>query len=116
MKKIFKIGSLCLIIGLVVFIAVVGCSKKEKITIVGTWNYFINETVVNEIYYEFNKDNTGKYSFYGSEKTFTYEDKGKEIIIKNDDDTNSNKFEYKIVDGTLTLKDNFGDEAKYKKK
>lgn len=114
MKNILRFGTLCLVIVLIFII--VGCGKKEKVTLIGTWEYFSNETVRNDIYYQFNKDKTGKYSFYGSDMSFTYEDDGKEITIKYDKDTVSSKYEYRIEDGKLIIKDSFGDDVTYKKK
>ena len=114
MKKVFRLSALVIVMMLVVL--TVGCGKKEKVTIIGVWEYFSNETARSDIYYEFNKDKTGKYSFYGSELSFTYTDNGEELEIKYDKDTQSSKFEYTIKDDILTIKDSFGDDVTYKKK
>lgn len=114
MKKVLSFGLLAVVLVLTVF--TVACNKKKDVSIIGKWEYFYNETSRNDIYYEFNKDNTGKYSFYGSDKEFKYEDSGKELTIKYEGDTNSSKFEYSIKDDVLTIKDSFGDNVTYKKK
>jgi len=93
---------------------VVGCNNSNSI--VGTWNYYKDGKTSNDINYNFEKGNTGSYTYAGNTRNFTYEDRGTKIIIKYDGDTNSSEYDYSISDGTLTIKDSFGSNVTYKRK
>ena len=113
MKKIIKKISLFTVLLVVLFI-ISGCGNSNSI--VGTWEYFDGNNTRSDVYYQFNKDNSGSYSYYGSSKTFKYEDRGNKVVITYDGNTSSSEFEYSINDGTLTIKDSFGSDVTYKRK
>ena len=114
-KAIKKIGVLALATFLIVIMT--GCGKSDK-GIVGQWNYYdsTNKKAKSDIYYTFNDDKTGSYTFYGDTKKFTYEDKGSKVIISYENATVPNEFEYSIKDDVLTIKDSFGSDVTYKRK
>lgn len=97
----------------VALVTLVGCgSKDDSNSIVGTWEYETNSQYV----YKFNKDKTGSYTAYGTEMKFTYEDKGTEVSILYDGNTNASTFEYRIEKNKLIINDSFGSEVTYIKK
>ena len=113
MKRVFKLGMIVSV--LVVALLITGCGKKAN-PVVGTWSYYRDGETRTEIYYQFNKDNTGKYSFYGNDKEFTYEVDDERVSIKYKTDSNASNLEYEISKGILTIKDSFGSNVTYKKK
>ena len=88
----------------------VGCNNSNSI--VGTWKYGSSD----DIYYTFNKNNTGSYTYSGSTKNFTYEDRGTKVIITYEGNTASSEFDYSISDGKLTIKDSSGNDVIYERK
>ena len=109
MKKCFKILSIVLI----TCVALTGCGKKEKKDpIVGKWVY----ESMDSIYYKFNEDGTGSYTFGGATKKFTYKIDGNKISILYDGDNVSFDTTFEIKDKTLNVKDSFGSDTIYKKK
>ena len=115
MRKVFKKLS---VLALSAFLIVImtGCGKSDGI--VGQWNYYdeTSKKARTDIYYTFNKDNTGSYTFYGDTKKFTYEDKGTKVKISYENTTVPNEFDYSIKDDMLTIKDSFGSDVKYQRK
>lgn len=114
-KTIKKLGVLIFATFLVVIMT--GCGKSSK-GLEGTWNYYdeSSKQARTDIYYKFNGDNTGSYTFYGDEKKFTYEDKGNKVKISYENTTVPNEFEYSIEDDMLIIKDSFGSDVKYQRK
>lgn len=112
MKRVFKGLALLLVIVSVVFVT--GCGNSKSI--VGVWNYYNGSSTSKDIYYTFNKDKTGSYTFAGSSREFKYTDDGKKVTITYDGDTGSSEFEYSIDKNILTIKDSFGSDVKYKRK
>lgn len=121
MKKLFKITSLFILI--ISIFTLTSCGKKEENPIVGIWDYYDGNSSYDNIYYTFNKDNTGSYYFYGGSNNFTYKkDEKKLTITYKNSEQNENievipyETEYKIQDGILTIKDNFDNDVMYKKR
>ena len=112
MKKILKKLVLCSTI-LCAIIFITACGKN---TIVGTWNYYKDGKVTDNIYYTFEKGNKGSYTYGNNIYKFTYEDRGNKVVIKYENNTKENEFEYSIKDGILTIKDSFGSDVLYKRK
>ena len=113
MKRILKkVSLIAVLVFAVVFMSACGNSNS----IVGTWNYYKDGNTSTDIYYTFEKGNTGSYTYAGNTKKFTYEDRGTKVIIKYEGTTNSNEFDYSISDGILTIKDSFGSDVTYKRK
>lgn len=115
MRKTFKrLGVLFLSTFLIVLCT--GCGNSDSI--VGKWEYYTEATKTSssDIYYTFNKDGSGSYTFYGDEKKFTYEDKGTKVTLEYENTTIPNEYEYEIKDNILTIKDDLGSDVKYKRK
>ena len=110
MKKFLK----RIIVLMIMIFVISGCGNSNSIK--GTWNYYSNNNISNDIYYTFNRDNTGSYAYSGNIKNFTYEDRGTKIIITFDGDTSSSEFDYSISDNILTIKDSYGANVTYKRK
>ena len=113
MKKALKKFSLFAVV-LVAVVVLSGCGNSNSI--VGTWEYKDGDNVRSDVYYTFNKDKTGGYTFYGQTKNFTYEDKGTKVKISYEGTTTPNEFDYSIKDNILTIKDSFGSDVTYKRK
>ena len=113
MKKIIKKLSICAAFILVI-VWIGACSKSNSI--IGTWNYYKDGDVSDDIYYKFDKGDKGSYTYGGSTKEFKYEDRGNKVIITYEGNTSSNEFDYTISDGILTIKDSFGSDVTYKRK
>jgi len=114
-KAIKKLGVLAL--SAFIIIIMTGCGKSNE-GIVGEWNYYDSaaKNAKSKIYYTFNKDNTGSYTFYDDTKKFKYETKDGKVIISYENATVPNEFEYSIKDDILTIKDSFGADVTYKRK
>ena len=112
--KIFlkKIGVVAIIAFVITLLA--GCGNSNSI--VGTWEYYDNGSTRSDMYYTFNKNNTGSYTYYTDIKQFTYEDRGNKVVISYEGATSPNEFDYSIENGILTIKDSFGSDVKYKRK
>lgn len=113
MKKILKKLSLFTVL-LFAVIFMSACGKSNSI--VGTWNYYKDGSVSDNIYYTFDKGNTGSYTYAGSTMNFKYEDRGTKVVITYDGNTASSEFDYSISDGILTIKDSFGKDVTYQRK
>lgn len=109
MKKLLLFGTLLVA---VVFMSACGNSNS----IVGTWNYYKDGNTSTDIYYTFDKGNTGSYTYSGNSRKFKYEDRGTKVVITYDGDTASSEFDYTIDKGILTIKDSFGSDVTYKRK
>lgn len=109
MKRIIKLAFLTVIL---VFVS--GCMNSNSI--VGTWQYYMDGQVSNNVYYKFNKGDTGSYTYGGSTKNFKYEDRGNKVIITYEGNTASSELDYSISNGILTIKDSFGSDVNYKRK
>ena len=112
MKKALK--TLVVVVALVLTLALTGCQDINSLT--GNWYYYDGSSLRDNIYYTFNADGTGGYTYSGSTNKFTYEDDGTKVSLKYENATIANEYEYKIEDGTLTIKDSFGSDVIYKKK
>ena len=113
MKKALKKVSLFAVL-LVGVIVLSGCGNSNSI--VGTWEYLDNGKTKSDIYYKFESDKTGGYTYYGQTRNFTYEDKGTKVKISYEGTTTPNEFDYTIKDNVLTIKDSFGSDVTYKRK
>ena len=113
MKKIINKISLFSIL-LFVLIITTACGKSNSI--IGTWNYYKDGDVSNDIYYTFEKGGNGSYTYAGNTMKFTYEDRGTKVIISYDKNNSKNEFDYSIKDGILTIKDSFNSDVTYKRK
>ena len=113
MKKILKKVYL-LAVFLLVVIFMSACGNKNSI--VGTWNYYKDGSTSSDIYYTFDRGNTGSYTYAGNTRNFKYEDRGTKVVITYDGDTKSSEFDYTISDGTLNIKDSIGTDVTYKRK
>ena len=113
MKNFAK--SFFVIVALVFMFILTGC-EKNKNTLTGNWYYYDGTSLRDSIYYTFNEDKTGGYTFSGSTNKFTYEDNGKTLTISYENANVPNEFDYTIENGTLTIKDSFGEDVVYKKK
>ena len=113
MKRIIKKLSIC---ASFIFIIILMSACNNSNSIVGTWNYYKDGDVTDNIYYKFNKGDTGSYTYAGSTKEFKYEDRGNKVIITYEGNTTSNEFDYTISDEILTIKDSFGSDVTYKRK
>ena len=113
MKKTLKKISLFAVL-VVATIVLTGCGNSNSI--IGTWQYKDGDSVKSDVYYKFNKDKTGEYTYYGSTRNFTYEDKGTKVKISYEGTTTPNEFDYSIKDNILTIKDSFGSDVTYKRK
>ena len=102
------------IILLISLILLSGCGSKNT-NIVGIWNYYSNNKIDNEIYYEFKSDNTGIYNYYGNVIDFKYELDNNKVIIEYNENS-KNTYEYKIEDEVLNIEDSFKDKITYKRK
>lgn len=124
MKRIFMITLAIMCAGMILF-AFAACSDEaekeatgeetkeaEKITIVGKWE----SKDMGDVFYNFNEDGTGSYSFFGSEMKFTYEDDGEAVTIQYENTTEPNVFKYNIEGKTLNIEDSFGEIVEYVKK
>ena len=96
------------ILFIVVFMSACGNSNS----IVGTWEYENDSNT----YYKFEKGGNGSYTYSGDTKNFVYEDRGTKVIITYEGNSSSSEFDYSISDGTLTIKDSFGNNVIYKRK
>ncbi|MBR3116561.1 MAG: hypothetical protein IKF36_01645 [Bacilli bacterium] len=114
-KTIKRLGVLFLSTFLIVIMT--GCGSSSK-GLEGQWNYYDESSKKEnkDIYYTFNGDNTGSYTFYSDKKKFTYEDKGNKVKISYENTTIPNEFEYVIEDDMLIIKDSVGSDVKYKRK
>lgn len=108
MKKIILLGII-----LVSSLLLTGCGSNS---IVGTWNYYKEGNTSSDIYYTFNKGNTGSYTYAGNSRMFTYEDRGTKIVITYEGDSGSSEYDYSINKGILTIKDSMGSDVTYKRK
>lgn len=99
---------------LLVITLLVGCNNSNSI--IGTWVYVQNDTTNENIYYLFNKNNTGEYNYSGEIKKFEYEDRGTKIIINYENSSTSNEFDYSIENNILNINDSFGKSVTYKRK
>lgn len=91
-----------------------GCGSKNT-SIVGVWNYYSNNKIDNEIYYEFKSDNKGIYNYYGTVIDFKYELDNNKVIIEYNENS-KNTYEYSIEDEILNIEDSFKDKITYKRK
>ena len=101
MKNIFKV----LVVVSIVFI-VTGCFSAD--TIVGTWNQYRDNNENTNIYYTFNKNNTGSYINNGISRDFVYEDRGNKIVITYNDENEPKEIDYTIEQDILTIKNSSG--------
>ena len=113
MKKILKKLTVLAALSLVLVLAT-ACGNSKSI--VGTWNYYNESTTSNDIYYTFEKGNTGSYTYSGNSRAFTYEDRGNKVVITYNGDTMSSEYDYSIENGILNIKDSFGNNVTYKRK
>ncbi|MBQ3409398.1 MAG: hypothetical protein IJH12_09375 [Clostridia bacterium] len=115
MKKITSVISLVAI--LMVVLTFSGCGnekqKEEKYTLVGSWKLEADTDLV--YIYTFNDDGTGSYSYYGSELSFSYKDRGDKVSITFQGNTVESEFEYRIEGDSLIIKDGFGNDLTYKR-
>lgn len=109
MKKIIfsslVVVSLCLIL--------VGCDKKEKNELVGSWK---NDTTVEgyEFIYTFNEDGTGNYNAAGNVMNFTYKTDGNKISFDyTDEGMVTFDTTYSIDGNKLNVKDSNNDDTIY---
>lgn len=102
----------CLSLVMFSFAACSGGESSDDGSIVGKWEYESS----SEMYYTFNEDGTGAYTFAGADMKFTYEDDGKAVTIKYENSTEPNVFEYKIEGKKLLIQDSFGEFVTYIKK
>ena len=108
MKRIIKVLVVC-----VTLVLLFGCSKDNKIT--GKWEYVDGNKKLKDIYYVFNKDNTGTYRFYTDESKFTYKIDNNKIKIKYEKTKTTREFTYIIDKDVLTMKNSLNEDVKYKK-
>ena len=113
MKRIIKKLSVIAALSLILVLAT-ACGNSKSI--VGTWNYYDGSSLSNDIYYTFEKGNSGSYTYSGNSRKFTYEDRGNKVSIQYDGDTMASEFDYSIEDGILTIKDSYGNNVTYKRK
>lgn len=116
MRRNFKrLGVLFLSTFLIIIMT--GCGKSSK-GLVGTWNYYdeTSKKAKTDIYYTFEDNKEGSYTFYGDVHKFKYEDKGDKVKISYENTTVPNEFEYSIDGDMLTIKDSLGSDVKYKRK
>ena len=99
---------------LFILLLVVGCNNSSSI--VGTWIYIQDDTPNENVYYVFNKNNTGEYNHNGEINKFKYEDRGTKIIIDYENSAVSSEFDYSLENNILTVKDSFGKKVTYKRK
>ncbi len=101
-----------IVVFLTLILLLTGCkSKNESLT--GKWFYYSNNELNKEIYYIFNEDNTGSFSYNEITNNFTYKLEDKKIIITYDN--NNYEYEYRIDENILNINDVFGDNTTYKK-
>lgn len=82
----------------------------EPVSIIGSWD-------CRGYVYTFKEDNTGTYNLPGNTvMKLTYEATADTLSILFDGNTTPNVCVYTIQDGTLTVKDSFGNDVKYVKK
>ena len=112
MKKIIKKLTIFSLLSLALFF-LSGCNSNS---IVGTWNYYKDGNVTDNIYYTFERGEKGSYSYAGNVKNFTYEDRGNKVLITFEGNTVASEFDYSISDGILTIKDSYGSDITYKRK
>ena len=113
MKDFFKKVGIATIITFIITL-LTGCGNSNSI--VGTWEYYDGTNTKSEVYYTFNRNSTGSYTYYNDTKEFTYEDRGNKVVISYEGTTSPNEFDYSIENGVLTIKDSFGSDVKYKRK
>lgn len=105
MRKLLLIPLLCLLL--------VGCGNK----LVGTYYYYTESGIKENVSYEFKSDNTGKYTFNDDSRTFTYKIDNNNLEIKyNDENMRTLKTEFVLENGFLKFKNSFGENVTYKKR
>ena len=92
-----------------------GCGKGSN-KLEGVWNLYKYNLENKDVYYMFNKDNTGSYTYYDTVQSFTYEVKSDKVVITFKGNTFSSEFKYSIDKNILTIEDSFGSATTYKKK
>ncbi len=103
MKKLLIL--LCLLL--------VGCSNK----LVGTYYYYTESGIKENVSYEFKSNNTGEYTFGNDSRTFTYKIVENVLEIKYDDkNMRTLKTEFVLENGFLKFKNSFGENVTYKKR
>ena len=79
-----------------------GNNDEETNPIVGTWYYYVDEIKLDDTYFVFEANGTGKNVISGVEIIFTYRIEGDSLFLKNG--TNSEKENtFTIVDNILTI-------------
>ena len=110
MKKTLLAIGVIAVLALSLFV-LTGCGAEEK-GLIGSWKYTSGSS---EYIYTFNEDGTGSYSYFGTERPFTYEDNETSVTITYDGDTTGGTYEYEIEGNTLKIKDSFGSTVEYSK-
>ena len=110
MKKTLLVVGIVLILAIGI-VVLTGCNDEKGL--IGSWSTKYGSS---EFIYKFNKDNTGSYTAFGSERTFKFEDSGTSVKITYDGDTTGSTYEYKIEDKKLIISDSFGSKVEYNKK
>ena len=105
MKKMF-ISVVCILS----LLLLTGCGKSS---IKGTWYYYNGINISSDVYYKFNDDKTGEYVYSNGKNSFIYEVRKDKLILSYFNSTNSNEYEYKIENDTLTIKDLLGSDVVY---
>lgn len=95
---------------------VTGCGSNSEKGLIGKWYYVSGSSTYDDIYYTFNADKSGSYTFYDTTNKFTYEDDGTKVTLNYKEFDNQSELKYSIKDGILTIEDSFGEEVTYKKK
>lgn len=106
MKKRMVMFSVLLFICVV---ALTGCGKEKKNTIVGKWAHV-------SYVYTFNADKTCSYDAAGTLMKCTYETDGDKLSILYDGNTASFDTTYSIDGNKLNVKDSFGSDTIYTRK
>ena len=106
MKKRMVMFSVLLFICVV---ALTGCEKTKKNTIVGKWAH-------GSYVYTFNSDKTCSYDAGGTLMKCTYKTDGDKLSILYDGNTASFDTTYSIDGNKLNVKDSFGSDTIYTRK
>ena len=89
------------------------CGAKKGDSLVGDW---ASEDFDGKFVYTFKEDGTGNYDAYGTDMPFTYKVDGDKLSIQYGDVDVPWDTTFKIADGTLTVKDDAGNDVIYHKK
>ena len=99
---------------IIIVLIITGCNSKNSLE--GTWYYTSDFSISDTIYYTFNADKTGGYTYGGTTSKFKYENTKTTLKIQYVTTTIPNEFEYKIENDILIIKDRLGSDVTYKKK